>query len=52
MTRCGEFKDGHHCEIGCGKFLPRNNWMRRDGLDGRGGDRGNAPLCHECSEDV
>lgn len=49
LTRCGESTTG---QVGgsCGKFLPRSNWMRRDGMDSRGGAFGNAPLCGGCYE--
>ena len=37
--------------IGCGKFLTKQNWMKKDGSDGRKGDKGNVPLCPNCGED-
>ena len=51
LTQCGMSTTGMvGSGIGCGKFLPASNWMRRDGMDSRGGAFGNAPLCAECSE--
>lgn len=51
LTQCGMSTTGMiGSGIGCGKFLPASNWMRRDGMDSRGGAFGNAPLCSECSE--
>lgn len=49
LRRCGEAIWGK-VDFACGRFLPKTNWMRRDGADGRGGERGNAPLCWRCSE--
>jgi len=32
----------------CRKFVPSSLWIRRDGKDGRGGDKGCAPVCRDC----
>jgi len=51
LTKCGLSTTGPvGSGIGCGKFMPRTNWMRRDGMDSRGGAFGNAPLCDRCAE--
>jgi hypothetical protein len=48
ITRCGGSNPKAY--FGCGCFLPKINWVRRDGADGRGGHLGNVPLCHKCAE--
>jgi hypothetical protein len=49
LKKCGESIYGP-IEQTCGKYLPKSNWMRTDGMDSRLGHKGNAPLCKKCAE--